>query len=51
MGESAGETVLRQGLMPLLSYRNRNRVRLLRFQSIADPARPLLGAWVGGEGG
>ena len=51
MGESAGEAVLRQGLMPLLSYRSRNMVRVLRFQSIADPVQPLLGAWVGAEGG
>ncbi|WP_295578571.1 type VI secretion system contractile sheath large subunit [uncultured Lamprocystis sp.] len=47
MGESAGTALLGQGLIPLLSYRNRNAVRLLRWQSIADPAQPLRGAWVG----
>jgi hypothetical protein len=31
--------------MALLSYRNRNAVRLLRWQSIADPARALQAAW------
>ncbi|WP_295442073.1 type VI secretion system contractile sheath large subunit, partial [uncultured Thiodictyon sp.] len=45
MGEAAGAAVLLRGLMPLLSYRNRNAARLLRFQSIADPARVLAGAW------
>lgn len=47
MGEAAGAAVLLRGLMPLLSYRNRNAARLLRFQSIADPARVLAGAWAG----
>jgi type VI secretion system protein ImpC len=51
MSESAGEAVLRLGLMPLLSYRSRNMVRVLRFQSIADPAQPLLGVWLGAAGG
>ncbi|WP_295387581.1 type VI secretion system contractile sheath large subunit [uncultured Thiodictyon sp.] len=47
MGEAAGAAVLRAGVMPLLSYRNRNAARLLRWQSIADPARVLAGAWAG----
>jgi type VI secretion system protein ImpC len=45
LSESAGEAVLRHGTMALLSYRNRNAVRLLRWQSIADPARALQAAW------
>jgi type VI secretion system protein ImpC len=35
--ERAIEEVLRRGLMPLASFKNRNAVRLVRSQSIADP--------------
>jgi predicted component of type VI protein secretion system len=45
LSERAGEAILSRGLMPLLSYKNRNAVRLMRFQSIADPSRPLSGPW------
>ncbi|MBK7663759.1 MAG: type VI secretion system contractile sheath large subunit [Sterolibacteriaceae bacterium] len=45
-GESAGEAILRHGIMAVLSYRNCNAARLLRWQSIADPLQPLQGAWV-----
>jgi type VI secretion system protein ImpC len=43
--ERAGESILHRGLMPLLSFKNRNAVRVMRFQSLADPAQPLAGAW------
>ncbi|MGE3152925.1 MAG: type VI secretion system contractile sheath large subunit [Nitrospiraceae bacterium] len=43
--EKAAERLLDQGLMPLLSYKNQDRVRLLRFQSIATPLSPLQGRW------
>lgn len=46
VGESAGEAILRQGPMALLSYRQRNAARLLRWQSIAEPVQTLQGAWV-----
>ena len=46
ISESAGEAILLQGTMALLSYRNRNAARLLRWQSIAEPLQPLQGAWV-----
>jgi type VI secretion system protein ImpC len=46
IGESAGEAMLRQGTMAVLSYRNRNAARLLRWQSIAEPVQALQGAWV-----
>jgi len=46
ISESAGEAILEQGTMALLSYRNRNAVRLLRWQSIAEPLQQLRGAWV-----
>lgn len=43
LSEEAGQALLARGLMPLLSYRNRNAVRLLRWQSLADPPQPLQG--------
>jgi type VI secretion system protein ImpC len=43
--ESTAEAVLERGIMPLLSYRNRNCARLLRFQSVAAPLAGLEGSW------
>jgi len=43
--EEAVEQILEMGYMPLVSFRNRDRVRLARFQSIAHPPRPLAGPW------
>jgi len=45
LGDRAGEAILEAGPMPLLSYKNRNAVRVMRFQSIATPARALHGPW------
>ena len=45
LSERAGAAILRHGPMPLLSFKNRNAVRLLRFQSIADPVQELAGPW------
>jgi type VI secretion system protein ImpC len=47
--ERVAEAILGRGLMPFLSYKNRNAIRLLRFQSVADPARGLAGPWSGRE--
>jgi type VI secretion system protein ImpC len=47
VGESAAEAILARGVMPLLSYRNRNAARLLRWQSLAEPPQALRGVWVG----
>ena len=41
LGERAAERLLDRGLMPLVGMRDADRVRLLRFQSIADPPTPL----------
>lgn len=41
IGERAGEAILEAGLMPLLSYRNRNALRVMRLQSIAGEALDL----------
>ena len=45
LGERAAEALLAAGLMPLLSRKDRNAVRVMRFQSIADPAQALSGPW------
>ena len=45
MTESDAEWILEQGLMPLVSFRNEDVARLLRFQSIAEPLAPLSGRW------
>jgi len=45
LSERAGTILLERGLMPLLSFKNRNAARLLRSQSIAHPAQALSGAW------
>jgi len=36
-----GEEMLRRGMIPVLSYGNRNAVRVLRVQSIAEPVSSL----------
>lgn len=45
MSEATAEALLDAGVMPLISWRNRDAARLLRWQSIADPVKPLGGAW------
>lgn len=45
LSQRAAENILDQGLMPLLSFLNRDMARLGRFQSIADPVARLLGPW------
>ena len=39
------EKILEQGIMPFISHRNLNMVRLARFQSIAEPLVNIRGAW------
>jgi type VI secretion system protein ImpC len=43
--ERAAEIILDKGLMPLLCFRNQDRIRLARFQSIADPLTSMAGRW------
>lgn len=43
--EEAAELILENGIMPLLSFKNQDRVRLARFQSLADPPAHLAGRW------
>ena len=41
LSEKAADAILGCGLMPVLSIRGRDSVRLVSLQSISDPARPL----------
>ncbi len=41
LGEQALQAMLDAGLMPLASHKHRNAVTLVRFQSVAEPARAL----------
>lgn len=43
--ERAADRILETGLMPILSVRGRDTVRLVRFQSISSPVGALLGPW------
>jgi type VI secretion system protein ImpC len=43
--EEAVEGILDHGLIPLVSYKGRDSVRVGRFQSMAEPYRPLAGRW------
>lgn len=43
--ERAAAEMLERGVMPLLSFKNGDHVRLARFQSLAEPAAPLAGRW------
>ena len=43
--ERAAERIMDTGLMPLVSMKNQDVVRLARFQSLADPPRALAGRW------
>jgi type VI secretion system protein ImpC len=45
--EDAVERIVEEGLLPLVSFKNRDLVRIGRFQSIADPPRALAGRWGG----
>ncbi|MGD8501829.1 MAG: type VI secretion system contractile sheath large subunit [Phycisphaerales bacterium] len=43
--ERAMEVLIGKGLMPVLSIKGKDTVRVPRFQSIADPPAPLAGPW------
>lgn len=43
--ERAADTILGRGLMPVMSFPDRNAVRVTRFQSLADPPAALAGPW------
>jgi len=43
--QEAVELLLERGLMPLISIKGSDRVKLALFQSIAEPPTPLAGRW------
>lgn len=45
LSQHAAEQIFTRGLMPLLTYPDQDKVRLGRFQSIADPLTRLAGPW------
>ena len=45
LSEDAAERLLEEGLIPLISFKDRDLARVARFQSIADPLRELAGPW------
>ena len=45
LSDIAAGAILAQGIMPFLSHRHRNAVRLACFQSMADPPLALSGPW------
>ncbi|MCI0379781.1 MAG: type VI secretion system contractile sheath large subunit, partial [Gemmataceae bacterium] len=45
LGNRAMEQILDNGLMPVVSQKDRDAIRLARFQSVASPPRPLAGRW------
>jgi type VI secretion system protein ImpC len=45
LGEEATGAILDRGLMPFISMRGSDAIRLVRFQSIATPAADLSGRW------
>jgi type VI secretion system protein ImpC len=51
LGERAAERIMDGGLMPLISTRDSDRIRLMRFQSISEPLAPLRGRWMAGPQG
>lgn len=45
ISERTAEAMLEAGVMPMVSYRDRNAVSVLRMQSVARPPRALAGPW------
>ncbi len=45
LSEKAAEAILDAGIMPLATLKDTDTARLVRFQSLAEPLRPLAGRW------
>jgi type VI secretion system protein ImpC len=43
--EKTAERLIKEGLMPFVSYKDQDRIRLVRFQSLASPPTALMGRW------
>jgi type VI secretion system protein ImpC len=46
MTVDTADRIMESGLMPLASMKGKDEVRLVRFQSIAQPAQPLAARWI-----
>ena len=46
LSEKAAQSLMELGIMPIVSQKNTDRIRLGRFQSISDPPRVLKGSWL-----
>ena len=45
--QRAAERMLEKGLIPVVSFKGQDRIRVAGFQSVARPHRPLAGRWGG----
>jgi type VI secretion system protein ImpC len=45
LAENTAEALVSAGIMPLVFVRGTDTVRVVRFQSVADPPSPLAGRW------
>ncbi len=45
LSQNAAEELADHGLMPIVSFKNMDQIRLTRFQSISDPVKGLKGRW------
>ena len=45
MTEATAARLMQEGMMSFRSYKDQNKIRLTRLQSIASPAKALLGPW------
>jgi type VI secretion system protein ImpC len=43
--EETVDMLLGRGLMPLISFKNQDQIRLARFQSLTSPPVTLMGRW------
>jgi type VI secretion system protein ImpC len=46
LGEQATDAILDRGLMPFISMKGSDAIRLVRFQSVATPEADLSGRWI-----
>ena len=45
LSQNAAEALMEYGVMPVVSFKNLDRIRLGRLQSVSDPVTVLKGAW------
>lgn len=45
LSQNAAEKLMEYGIMPIVSFKNMDKIRLGRFQAITDPVKVLKGLW------